>query len=1103
MATTFGPIEGRLSVGINVSQSPATVTSSTASVTLTWTVYAKSDSYGFNDPQTMTMSNAMSDTANYTMVSGSGSDVTLQVWTDTQVVSTSYTGTVSRTLTASASGLFNGGTPSHSRTIAIPKRPYAVPTAPSGVSATRNSDAQATVNWTNNATAGGPYTSLTVNMRTFTGSTWSAWSLAGSPTSTATSFIKTGLVANRIYQFQIRSNNTSGSSSYVSTANVAMTPAAPTNVVSSLDPSGTTTTTTWTNNAYIDAGVTYTIQRSVAGGAYANVATGIAEGTLTWTDPTPGGGTNSYRVAAVQSSGALTSAYTTGNTVSTVVPPLAPTLLVPNGTAIDLTQNQTLSWKHNPGGDGAAQTHYTLEVSNNAGSTWTALVATDVLSSVSSRTITGGTLANGVSYLWRVKTEGIVSGGYGPFSTNATFTGSGTPTATLSAPPATVNFLPLVTTWAYNQDQGSPQSEWEAVLYASNGTTVLQTLTGSGTTTSATFDYALVNGTSYVVKVRVRSAAGIWSGQASQSFSFDLLPPAPGALEIEQQPCTGTVSLHVTAPFELRRNWFSNPSFGTNTTSWASARGTLTRTVGTSVAGAAHGAYVSTDASTAGGNYTQSEFVPSAPGEVATVSTYIKATTTAMDYTVTLHWYNAAAYISAVSSSVTAVSTGAYTRISVSGTAPALTTRFRMQINPILAVPVSSGYVFDASLAEKTLTLGSYFDGDTVTDATYSYEWSGTGHASHSIATPPDTVAAMSANIDRRVNGGEWVTLTTELPIPSDFIDLLPVTRGINEYRVTTVSASPSYNEGQPYIVEMTSNMLVFLNYGDAFDKVLRFKGEPDITEVTGRAKQLRSFLGRKKPVQFLGANTSREISASGILNYGDAGLGHYVNNCETDPDCRLDSPPEDWNTAGLEAETVVFRDFTGRRIFGMLSDVDTSNILFPVRASISFNVTETDYVERYGVVDIVDPLNLIDEESSSFEGGTVGSWGTGWFGAAGTVAIASSTTRATVGARSMEVTRITAGAELCGPQYGVVNLDPTKTYRITARVWVPSASAHVRMNDPFGGTPSANSTLKDQWQTISIDVTNKTTTYLCLRNATASVAGEKFWVDDFKSWEL
>ena len=552
MATTFGPIEGRLSVGINVSMSPSTVTSGTTSVTITWTVYAKSDSYGFNDPQTMTMSNAMSATANYTMVSGSGASVTKQVWSGSQTVSTSTSGTVSRTLTAAASGLFNGGTPSHTRSITIPKRPNANPAAPSAVTAVRDSDTQATVAWTSNATAGAPYTSLIIQRRVHSyPDVWSGWSTIATTSAGATSYVDTTTSTNHRYDYKVRANNSAGSSSYVAAAAyVYTTPAGPSSVTAVGINNGAQIQLSWVDAAYFSSTNTWTVQRSVNGGAYANVATGIAQGTVTWTDPSPGVGSNKYRVAAFRAAGSLLSAYTESNTLSTIVVPLAPTLLSPNGTTRDFAVDQTFSWWHNHGGDGIGQSHYIAEYSSDGGTTWLPL-ATNVASSTTFTTVPGGTLTNGVAYLWRVATQGSTTVAFSPWSAPATVVGSSAPTVTPSSPAATVNTLPLVAEWAYNQDESSPQTAWEASLFAVDGTTLLQALAGT-TGSVATFSYPLVDATSYMVRVRARSGAGVWSEWADAPFNFLLLPPAAATLLGEYQRCSGTVvlSVDVEAPVE-------------------------------------------------------------------------------------------------------------------------------------------------------------------------------------------------------------------------------------------------------------------------------------------------------------------------------------------------------------------------------------------------------------------------------------------------------------------------------------------------------------------------------------------------------------------------
>jgi len=786
MATTYGPIEGRLSVGINVSMSPSTVTSSTTSVTITWTVYARSDSYGFNDPQTMTMSNAMSDTQNYTMVSGTVNDVIKYVWSGSQSVSTSTSGTVTKTLTAAASGLFNGGTPSHTRSITIPKRPFATPAAPSAVTAVRNSDTQATIAWTNNATTGAPYTSLTVQRARYNGVSWDSWVTVATTSSTATTYVDTSVSTNNKYKYQVRSNNNAGSSGYVAAAaNVLMTPAAPSSVTAAGVNNGAQIQVSWVDAAYIDSTITWTVQRSVNGAAYADVATGIAQGTVTWTDPTPGAGSNQYRVSAVQSVGSLASDYTSSNVVSTIIAPLAPTLLNPDGGARDLAVDQVFSWRHNHGGDGLGQSHYTVEYSSDGGTTWIPLV-TYAASAFTLTVVPGGTLTNGVTYLWRAATQGSTTVAFSPWSASATVTGSSTPTVTLSAPPGSVTSLPVVAAWAYNQDEMSPQTAWEANLYSVDGLTLLEALSGSDDSSSASFSYPLADATSYLIKVRARSGAGIWSEWASTSFNFSLLPPAAGIIEAEFQPCSGTAVLSI-----------------------------------------------STEA-----------------------------------------------------------------------------------------------------------------------------------------VIPDVTVAAVSVTLERSIDNGSWVTLASGIAPPFDFLDLLPTVNGRNDYRVTTVSSYPSYNVSAPVTLTGTdgasdSGLWVFLSYGDSFEKVLRVHGDLQITEGTGRLKTSHNFLGRTKPVQLIGQNLSRTVDVSGSLFYD-----HACRDIDAALDCTYDSPPDDWNVAGQEAEVVAYRDYTGRRLFGMLSDVNASEGVWPLTASTSFTVTEIDYVEPGGTTPRENPYsetNMLNGYTETF----------------------------------------------------------------------------------------------------------------------------------------
>lgn len=210
---------------------------------------------------------------------------------------------------------YHGATPSHSKATVIPARPYAAPNPPTNLTATRNSDAQTTLTWDNSAPPQQPISSVTIQMRTYSGSAWSDYTPLETVNGAPTSYIVTGLSANRVYQFQVRTNNSGGPSSFTTSSNVYNTPTAPSPVAAALLPTGAQIEVTWTNKAYTSGTITHKIERSINGGGWTSVASGLAQSASSWTDPTPGGGSNQYRVATVTSSGPLSSSWTTSNSV--------------------------------------------------------------------------------------------------------------------------------------------------------------------------------------------------------------------------------------------------------------------------------------------------------------------------------------------------------------------------------------------------------------------------------------------------------------------------------------------------------------------------------------------------------------------------------------------------------------------------------------------------------------------------------------------------------------------------------------------------------------------------------------------------------------------
>lgn len=755
-------------VGLDVSI-PLDVTHSSTVAVFQVLVYTQNRYAYSSDAQSLDYTNDLVAAGSFAFTNGEGSQI---VQRDTEGYTYTYSTYGSspgnRTFTATISGAVNGVTPSVSVTMAIPGRPVNGPDAPTGATLVRNTDASATLTWTPHPTGPNPYTSQTISMRRWDGSvTWteSSWSIVASVSAGATSYTRTGLSANHPYQLSVRAENSFGSSDWDDSNVIFMTPADPSGVVSVMNTTATAITTTWTDNSYTYPSTgTWTIQRSVAGGAYANVGTVGAKTPTSFTDNSPGAGTNQYRVAAVV--GALQSGYATGNLVAAPAPPLAPTLLVPNGIFVDFVNDIVVfSWQYNAGGTGAAQTHFTIEKSIDSGATWTALgTATNVASSTASFSLPAATLSNGVPYLWRVRTEGIVSAGFGANSASASVQGSTKPTVTLSLPAAVTNTIPIKATWVFAQAELRPQVAYQALLYDSTGTIRLEEINGFDATSTVSFTYATVTGNTYIVLVRAQSSAGIWSNYASVSTSFILLPPATPTATGVYQLCSGTILLHLS------------------------------------------------------------------PGTVV----------------------------------------------------------------------------------------------------------------------PGTNVADESVTIERRVDGGDWVILAAGLLIPTDFLDTLPLTHGLNEYRITALSATPSTVVAPilaVYGVDGAADgdpLWVWVSYGDNFEFDLRLHGDLNISETTGRVKAEQHFLGRAKPVALVGQNTNRIVAVSGALNFD--------NRCppSTVDACRYDTGPTFWRDAGSDSEVVCYRDFTGRRLFGTLSDVQVNDGIWPGFATVGWSVTEVDFTERY-----------------------------------------------------------------------------------------------------------------------------------------------------------
>ncbi|ANC31423.1 fibronectin type III domain-containing protein [Isoptericola dokdonensis] len=126
MAISWGGWNGRLQVGIDVSQSPSSPSNGTTSVTLTIRYYVRTDGYNFADTQTLKLSGDVSGSVEF-YNSLTGTNESKLVATRTRTVGLSYSSRASRTFKATLSGAFNGATPTKTRGYTAPYRPAAAP----------------------------------------------------------------------------------------------------------------------------------------------------------------------------------------------------------------------------------------------------------------------------------------------------------------------------------------------------------------------------------------------------------------------------------------------------------------------------------------------------------------------------------------------------------------------------------------------------------------------------------------------------------------------------------------------------------------------------------------------------------------------------------------------------------------------------------------------------------------------------------------------------------------------------------------------------------------------------------------------------------------
>lgn len=429
-------------------------------------------------------------------------------------------------------GGFGNGTSKATCKVTVPAIDYSAPNAPRNCAASRSSDSQAKVTWSNGSTSTTrPRSSTKVERQTDSGS----WTQVASVGASTANYTDNGISANHRYRYRVRAYGSGGYSGYATSGYVYTTPAAPT-AVELVKTSDTQVQVSIQGAAqWADS---YKLQRSVDSGAWADVAS-----VTSWPYvDTPGGGMVKYRVAAVK--GSRQSAWTESAEIATITPPLAPSVtLSPSDAVLPVGTAVTVAWTpDHPDGSAqsSAQVEYTV-----AGSASTATVT----GTATTYALPATALDAPATVSVRVRTKGL-DPDWGAWSSPAQLTLAYPPSVSITTPGidgATVSELPLIVRWTVDDSTGV--AEQQLRLYEDGALVhTAQLSTDARSYEFGDSTYRLDNKTDYSIDLAVRGGSTLSTTEA-RDFSTDFAQPeAPeGLLSIDHGDLSASIEVHAGA----------------------------------------------------------------------------------------------------------------------------------------------------------------------------------------------------------------------------------------------------------------------------------------------------------------------------------------------------------------------------------------------------------------------------------------------------------------------------------------------------------------------------------------------------------------------------
>lgn len=908
-----GPVTNRFRVGIDVSRSGSTVT----------ITYRAECTQSINQEITLRRTGDLTGNVSFRMNHGSSGGVTT-IGTYTRSISAGQ----SLSFGASLSGVYNGASPSISGVTV--SADYITPNPPYGVSVSRGSDWTQNLSWSLSPTAAGPISQVHVERRGHNGTSWSDWVRRGTLSGTTTSYADSTSPGWR-YQYRVRTIGPGGWGDFVNSDTIDTTPR-PMPSVSVTRLSDDEIRVSWTSpDAAWRTGIQ--VQRRVHDGNSWSDWVGrggtLSSSASSYTDSTGSGRRYQYRVRA-GADGGLWSSYTTSSTIDT-------TPNAPSGISVSRSSDtQTVvSWSLPSGWRTAVQLQRRHLQANGSWTSWT----TRANLSSSATSYTDSTTANR-RYQYQVRA--------GSGSLWSAFSASGWFDTTPAAPSglqAVATASGIYLTWT-NEAWFSAATRIER--QEGNGAWVHAVTRGSGWDEWLHTDPDLTVTHRYRARAEGQGTPALNSGWAySNRVELAAPPSAPTGLG-PATPWDATEDRRLTwrhtptdgsaqESFQVRHrlaggSWITEPEALSQTQAWVLPAGTY-----------ANGDVVEWQVRTWGVHPDPSPWsatAASSPQARPTVAINTPTNGAVVDASsVLVSWgYADGQDHEQVAWRLTLLAGGEVVQeYSDSGDESTFTLDgLADEVTYTLRVEARAASGLWSLPDEATFEVAYAPPPQPELAVAWQVE---TGAAVVQIFYPDEggDVEMSHSQLWRAIDDGPWVLIADEIPLDTSVTDPIPAIGDgrVNYYRARAVSVLPSTVDSEvvPLVVPSTgkggTGGWVYLNAGPGMDTVCRVRANATRSGRRGRARELRQFAGRTKPVPFTGTARSNEWDVAARVA----------------PD--FDGASTDDELAALQDEhgdLVCYRDPTGKRWFAAMGPVSDS--ARSIIGEVSFSMTEVDHHE-------------------------------------------------------------------------------------------------------------------------------------------------------------